>query len=142
MGLLSARGGIILERGPEGRELLVAAGSEILAGFTRRRALLCAGGDATLAGSKRGQAPLGEGGGITFVRFIMFDETRAELGGAKGIDDIGGNGSGLTASLGATTDRGKRQRLARWRSTVAMVAAVMISMVRAVEGEVVALFAD
>lgn len=38
--------------------------------------------------------------------------------------------------------RGRRQRLSRWRSTAAMVAAVMMSMVRPVEGVAVKLFAD
>lgn len=88
------------------------------------------------------QALLGAEGGATFADSTELDKLEAEcVGGVTETKGHGRRGPGSTVLRGASTGRGRRPRLTGWWSMATIVMAVIISMVKAVEGRAVALFA-
>lgn len=89
-----------------------------------------------------------QGAMSTLTGFIMLDKTGGgeTLVGLITLNNAGAGGgdplAGFAMSWGASTVRGWRARLAKWWSTAAMVAAVIISIVRPIEGGVLALITD
>lgn len=141
-GATGRRGGKVLARSMEGQTILSAASGRALAGFNKIDKIV---GGTTLAGF----TTLGKTGlesGASFGGYTTLAKTGAGGDGRfTGFATLGnpsaGSGTilaGCTVSWGASTVRGNRSELAKWRSTAAMVAAMVVSIVRSVKGGAVA----
>lgn len=102
------------------------------------------GGDKALARPKTEEGVNKRRGRYNTPGAITTLDKRATFVGITTLNKTGGGATlaGLTTSWGASTVHGRRTTLAKWGSTAAMVAAVIISIVWPVEGGVVALIAN